>query len=469
MSIQKVFDQGRSGLATNQKGLSVTSHNISNVNTDGYSRQRVDVENIDPTDLGAGRVGGGARVRSIARSHSDFVSRRLEKEGTDLHRARATTGIYSQIENIFTNDSEQGLSKTMSGFFNEVRSLSTDPTSMPMRSAVVESANNVARDFNRLNKALDDVRVDLDNRVEGTVMRVNGLTQRIADLNQRIMGIEGSQGVANDERDRRDLALRELSGLVDIQVSTIENGGVNVASGRIGTLVSGIDNTEIAALRTQTEDFPDAMMVGVKTASNGVRDVSEYVKGGELGAYLNTRDEFLAGLKSDVNQMAGTFASNVNQVNASGFDGRGDKGGGIFDFDTGAVGAGTIKVSDELRLNPNLLAGAMKQGAAGDNSVLLQMADLESKAIVGGEKTLLDFNSEIVGRVGIETRSANEALETQEGIYAQLENLREEESGVSLDEEAMNMIKYQKAFDASAKVIQVADSMLETVLNLKRF
>jgi len=300
-------------------------------------------------------------------------------------------------------------------------------------------------------------------------MRVNGLTQRIADLNQRIMGIEGSQGVANDERDRRDLALRELSGLVDIQVSTIENGGVNVASGRIGTLVSGIDNTEIAALRTQTEDFPDAMMVGVKTASNGVRDVSEYVKGGELGAYLNTRDEFLAGLKSDVNQMAGTFASNVNQVNASGFDGRGDKGGGIFDFDTGAVGAGTIKVSDELRLNPNLLAGAMKQGAAGDNSVLLQMADLESKAIVGGEKTLLDFNSEIVGRVGIETRSANEALETQEGIYAQLENLREEESGVSLDEEAMNMIKYQKAFDASAKVIQVADSMLETVLNLKRF
>lgn len=469
MSIQKVFDQGKTGLAVSQKALSVTGHNISNVNTDGYSRQRVEQESLSPTDFGRARVGSGVKIETISRAHSSFINRRIEKEGNELSGVKARSGILSQIENIFVRDGEQGLSKAMSNFFNSVRSLTTEPSSMPMRTAVVEAAKNVASDFNRLDSSMEDVRVDLDNRVEGTVSKINGLTGRIASLNKTIMNIEGSMGIANDERDQRDRSLQELSKLVDIRVSEVDHGGVNVSSGQLGDLVSGVDSVEMHSVRRPTDNYPDAVTISLGTSTKGLRDVTRFVKGGELGAYLDVRDKSLAGVRSEVNMLANEFANNVNRINTSAYSATGERGNPVFEFDVGNNPAGAIKINDELKMRPNLLAGASEKGAIGDNRAFLELAALETNKVVGGEKTILDYNSELIGRIGIETRSALESVEAQQGIYSQLETLREEESGVSLDEEAMNMVKYQKAFDASAKVIQVADSMLETVINLKRF
>ncbi len=244
MSINRIMNQGKAALAANQIGLTTVSHNMSNVNTEGYSRQRTDFAAADPVSIGNIRVGGGVRVGGVTRAASEFANRRIEEETTSLGMLEGATEVLSQLETVLHDDGEQGLSKAVSRFFNDVRTLSTQPESQPLRAAVRESANSITTRFQSAASGVEQVREDLDRRVHGSVMDINMLTRRIGDLNRRIMETEVQGTNANDERDSRDLALQQLSKIVNITVTPIENGGINVSSGKLGVLVNGVDPTE---------------------------------------------------------------------------------------------------------------------------------------------------------------------------------------------------------------------------------
>jgi flagellar hook-associated protein 1 len=475
VSINRVLNQSKGALAASQMGLSTTSHNISNANTKGYSRQRVDMHANEPVNIGRNRVGTGVGVGAVTRVTSSFVNKRLEEEGSTKGQFEVLNQVYSQLEADLGNETDSGISNRISNFFNDLRSLSAEPGSMPLRAAVRESANSVVSRFHGLRESFSTMVEDLDRRVEGSVLEINGLTNKIAELNQRIVDVEVNVGsFANDERDARDMALRELAKIVPIQVTELENGGINVSSGRMGVLLDASGNYELAAVRSPDEQNDSAMRIFTKEFGDKLgRDVTGTVGTGALGGLLKARDTVVPKVNERIDNLAFGFANALNSVHSQGYGVNGKTNVPLFDLKgrTDPKGAASsISLSDAVLDDLASLAAASEPGGKSDNRQLLKLTDMEDELIFDdGQSNFTHYMSGLVGSIGVEARSTRESLNTQEGVMTQLEVMREETSGVSLDEEALSMLKFQKAFDANAKMIQVADSMMETVLNLKRF
>lgn len=471
MSLNKVMHQGRAALSANQIGLATVSHNIANVNTEGFSRQRVDLTTADPTSHAGFRLGSGVRVANVSRSASEFLNRRLEDESTIMGKVEGTSEVLSQIETIFQDDGNEGLSATMSRFFNDVRSLSTQPESLPLRVAVRESANTVSTKFQSLMTGVDQIRTDIDRRVEGAIVDINMLAKRVGELNRRIMEVESTGASANDERDQRDLALRHLSKIVNVQVTPIENGGINVSAGRLGVLVNGVEASEFRSVIDKVDGGQAQMRIRqVGSSGNLTRDVTDFIDNGSLGGYLHVRDTSIPATVAKLNSIAFNLAKEVNTVHREAYGMKGQKGFNFFEpMETSENAASVLKISGDIKEEAGNIGGAYKMHSAGDNRALLDIADLQDKKVFRGEATFTDQASSLVGDIGVELKGITDNVETQRNLIDQLNVAREKIAGVSLDEETINLLQYQKAFDASAKMIQVADNLMDTVLSLKRF
>jgi flagellar hook-associated protein 1 FlgK len=474
MSINRILDQGKGALAATQLGLSTTSHNISNTNTKGYSRQRVDFNANEPVTNGRHRVGSGVGVGAISRTVSPFVNKRIEEESSDMGQYEGLSEIYTQLETVVGDSSDTGISARMGRFFNDIRSLSTEPSSVPLRSAVRESADSLTSRFQALRGNLESMVSDLDRRIEGGIGDVNALTNRIAELNQRIVDVEVNKGSnANDERDARDQAVRELAKLMPVQTTDLENGAIAISSSRAGVLVDASGAYKLVTQREPHDFHSSALRIySTNTLGKASKDVTNVFDTGAIGGYVKARDTVLPGVTGRLDTLAFGFAKAMNSVHGQGYGTDGSTNKDIF-----AMGqkdahraAANLKMSDDLMDNIGALASAHQPNAPSDNRGLLDLANLQdAKLFEGGKASMNEYLSGIVGTVGVETRAMRDSLETQGHVMEQLDTLREEVSGVSLDEEAIEMLKFQKAFDANAKMIQVADSMMETVLSLKRF
>jgi flagellar hook-associated protein 1 FlgK len=473
--ISSILSQAKSALAAAQVGMNTTAKNVSNINTEGYSRQRVEFKTGEPQNYSVHRVGGGVEVGSVSRATNEFLNRRLIDEGNTLGKNKGISDIYNQLEVLFQEDGDVGISGIVSKFFNDLRTLSTQPDAVPLRAAVRESAEGITNRFRNLAEGVDQVVGDLDRRIEGDVSKVNDFTTEIAKLNQQIMEIEaqGAGVVANDERDDRDLALQKLSSIIDIQVSATENGGINVTSGRLGPLVVGSDKTMLGAFRSDEGAHQGNVRIFVldEVGRSPPKDVTDRVESGSLGGYVAVRDRDIVGLQNKLDSLAYNLTAEINGVHREAYN-RSNKNGIDFFSDLGTVkdAAKSLSLSSEIRNDLSNIATASKPNASGDNSAVLAMTDLQSALIFdGGRANFSDMASGIVGELGVQTRAANQNVETQSSLVDQLDMFKKEVAGVSLDEEGMDMIKFQKLFDASAKMIQLADGMMDTVINLKRF
>jgi flagellar hook-associated protein 1 FlgK len=474
VSINRVLSQGKGALAANQMGLATTSHNISNANTKGYSRQRVDMQANAPVNVGRLRIGTGVNVGSITRTTSPFINKRIEEESADLGQFETLNEVYTQLEADLGDEGESGVTSRISRFFNDVRSLSTEPQSVPLRSAVRESANAVVSRFHGMRENFDAMVGDLDRRIENSVSEINSLTTKIADLNNRIVEVEIVPGaVANDERDARDMAVRELAKIVPVQITELENGGISVSTGRAGVIVDASGNYELQAQRAPDDNHESAIRVFTKEINGASRDVTASLGNGSLGGLVKARDTVLPKVIEKIDNLAFGFANALNSVHAQGYGTKNQTDNELFSVGASGDPKGAsrrISLSNSIMDDLSTLATADSPDARGDNRRLLALADLEDAPVFeNGQANFTNYMSSIVGSMGVEARAARDSLETQVSALNQLDTMREEAAGVSLDEEAMNMLKFQKAFDANAKLIQVADSMMETVLSLKRF
>lgn len=473
MSISRILSQGKGAMSANQTGLATASHNIANANTKGYSRQRVDMATNPSVDMGGNRVGTGVSIGRVSRTTDHFVNKRLEQESSDLGKMKAMNETFIQLEADLTNESESGISNRISQFFNDVRALSTEPASIPLRSAVKESANSVVSRFRNLNDNVRSMAADFDRRLEASVQEVNSLTKKISELNQQIISVEVKAGtIANDERDARDLAVRQLSELLPVEVADLENGGIMVTSKRIGVLADTSQNYELATVREEHPTLDSALQIRMKEHDGTFgKNVTKTITSGSLGGLLESRDMVLPDVKNRVDTLAFGFANALNSVHQQGYSLEGESGVKFFgDLSSAKDASALITVSDEVSEDLSKIAAGFSKEAKGDNRALLALADLEdAKIFEGGEANFTHYMTSLVGNVGVQSRSVQDTLDSQMGVMDQLVQLREQTSGVSLDEEAIEMLKFQKAFDANAKMIQVADTMMETVLSLKRF
>jgi flagellar hook-associated protein 1 FlgK len=474
-SISSVLQQAKSALAANQVAMATTAKNVSNVNTEGYSRQRVELVTGTPEELGKIRVGGGVDVGNVSRSTNEFVQNRLIEENSTLGKYQGLTDIYAQLEVVFHEDGEGSVTNAVSQFFNNLRTLSTQPDSVPVRTAVREAANSLSHRFNSMSNSIDQVVGDVDARIQGSVSEVNRLSEKIAHLNAQIVSYEVKGGgvTANDERDQRDMAILELSKLIDVKTTQLENGGINVSSTNLGPLVMGPDRMELAAARAPAGPNPNAMRVFMVSPYNTVppKDVSAKFETGQLGGLLTLRDQVIPEMREKVDSLAFNMANAINDIHESAYTGNGKQGVSFFERPATLNGAAeSLRLSEAVEKDVGNIATAQVANAAGDNRAILRMTGLETeKYFDGGQRSFNDVAASIVGSLGAQVRSANDNLETQRGVVEQLDVVKKSASSVSLDEEAMNMLKFQKAFDANAKMIQVADQMMDTIINLKRF
>jgi flagellar hook-associated protein 1 len=473
MSVGNVLSSGKKGLLASQFGLATTSHNVSNVNTEGFSRQRVELQTDVPQAVGGRhQLGTGVKIAAVTRAHSDFLARRTEKENGSLGQLESQADIYNQMDDLFKSDGETGISHSVSTFFNDLRSLSTQPESSALRSAVRESGTSLASTFKTVDESILAMSADLNRRVEGDVMELNHLTTQIASLGQRILEIEVTGGNANDERDARDLALNKLSKIVDIHVTPAEEGKIIVTSNRLGPLIVGAEPVQFSVSREGNTPIPGGFRINsIITSSGATKDVTDYVEGGSLGGFLKMRDQTLAVYRGKIDNLAFNLAQGINAIHREAYSRDGKVGNDFFAEPASEYNAAAnLNLSDAVQRDLSAIATGDSPNANGDNRALLRMTDLQSKAIFDdGRANFSEYSASIAGSLGLEIKSNRERLDLQQGLVEQLDMYQEQISGVSLDEEALNMIKFQKAFDASAKVIQVADSMLDTVLNLKRF
>jgi flagellar hook-associated protein 1 FlgK len=468
-----MMDIGKRSMMNSQTALQTVSHNVANKNTEGYSRQRVDVQTTEPTGTGKLRIGNGARANSVTRTNNEFIEKQVEKEGNVLGNKTGRADMLMRVEQVFNEQMNKGLNKFIGEFFNAFREMSNSPENLALRNLVKESADFLTKDFQRINSQLDKIQGEADFQITTEVSQINAMTREIAQLNDKIKSVEMNALQANDERDRRELLIKQLSEKMNIKYGESDDGVLTITAGNSGILVSGSQQRDlIAAAGAARPGKKDGQIeVYYKPNENGTPvNITQQITGGKLGGLLEIRDGFINKTISNMDEMAYTLAQEVNKAHMSGYDRYNNKGQAFFDVGASQVGASAnIKVSDRIQQNAGFVVSAAQPNSPGDNRIANLISSLQyAQPLARGESSFDDFYGNIVGNVGIAANRANSELDAQKGIVEQIKNIRESISGVSLDEETTKMIEFQKTYDASARLIKTADEMMDTVLSLKR-
>ncbi|MBI9085928.1 MAG: flagellar hook-associated protein FlgK [Desulfobacterales bacterium] len=457
--ISSIFNIGREALITHQQAVDVTGHNIANANTPGFSRQRINLQTNVPAQTGSGLSGTGVTFTEIQRISDRFVGGRINSESQERGRWQAQQEALAQVEAVFDESAGFGLNSAMSQFWNSWQDLVNNPGGQTEREILAANTETLASTFGKLDTNLRKNQTDLDKMIAGTVGEVNQIAARIADLNDKINQSDASGLNPNDYRDSRDMLLQDLSGLVDFSSYEGDDGKVTVMLGDGRSLVGSGADGQLTTVTNVTTGFQDIAW----TTDKGTA-INSDITGGKIGGWIEVRDTGIPGYIDDLDELAAGIISAVNDQHQLGYDINNQPGIAYF---TGSA-AGDIALNPAIAADTNLIAASGTAGGApGDNANAVTIAGLQQDRIMnGGMATFDDFYASLVSSVGIDVKSAAQTAQFEENLVTQLENYRESVAGVSLDEEMINLVKFQTAYDAAAKLIKTADEMISTVLNM---
>ena len=464
---------GSESLYATRQGVDTAGHNIANAQVEGYSRQRVNLTQRDPLETMGILIGNGAHVESITRSHDNFIENQLNKAHQESGRASARAESMKSIEEIFSPDLNASISDEATKFFNSLQNLSNFPADATVRTAVVEAGRDIAAAFRRVDSDLKANRQGLNEKIYDLAHKVTDGAREIANLNVKIQVSEAGIGeVANDLRDQRDKLVRELSQQIEIKYYEDEHGMLSVRGPNQVTLVDGGHSCSVNLERNNENDgLYDVSIMDWEGHTN--RNVTKKMDGGAMEALLQVRDSDAVNLIDKNNTMAATLIGEVNRVHQQGY-GLGDfsesKGRDFFkpveSFDGAAA---NFAVDDAIAESNDAIGAASSVNAPGDNVNLNQIIQLKDKRMfVDDNVTLTGYYSNLTGGLGLDVVRSEHMRAANAVLVSNLNQKRESVSGVSLDEEAANMMKWQANFTASSKVITTIDEMLDTVLQLKR-
>jgi len=545
--INQIFNIARSGIQANQQGLATTSHNITNINTKGFSRQEVVLESARPAE---GVIASGVQVGQIRRTVDTFLGNQLTAEHEDFGFITARHALLVQAEGIVSETDNSGLSHSVTEFFNALRDVATNPESPIQRTVLLANGQTLSAAFVNQAQSLNQIRLDANQEILRHVETVNGLAIRIASLNDEIFVAETSGRNAPDLRDQRAVLINDLAELVDIEQIQLRDGiGINVG----GQLLVGGNHAN--ALSTIPDgDNPPMNDVAFVRTDGSMFAISSKLQGGKIGGLLQVRDVDVVNFQGRVDRLAAVLVNEFNQQHQAGFalDGTTNNlffsaltplapvardtnsgtavgtsvaitdptlltfqnyevqfssatafsivntgsgatvttgsytSGAAMNFDgidvvlTGAAATGdvyTVSVQQGSAQRFGLAftnvdkvaASSTALGTPGNNVNALDLVNLHtSRQATLGNSTFNDYHTITTGDVGSATREAELLLNTTTLKFEQIKSLRESVSGVSLDEELTNLLSFQRSFEASARMITVADELFQTILTMGR-
>jgi len=444
-----------SALLANQQALETSANNVANANTPGFSRQRPVLIPGDPVILGDLSFGMGVVLDKLQSLRDPILELRLNQQTQQQGKLDSALGALQQIQVMFSG-TDSGIGDAVTKFFDSLQQLSTDPSSMSLRQGVLAAATNLATVFNTTSHNLLSQRANLDLNVKQTVDDINTLTAQIAIISGQITNLENVHEDASIFIDKRTTLIRQLSSLVDVSVIQTEHGIALTTSN--GT-----------PLVSETTSFPLTTAIGAdgmqRILAQG-KDVTSSLVAGKLAGLVAMRDTTIPGIQGNLDQLAAGLATALNVAHRSGFDLNGDPGGDLFvPPPVGGVGAAA---SLRVAFTDTALLAASSDGTPGSNGNLTVLSAVHDQAVVAGQKPL-DFYSRLVFQIGSDTANASADLNASSLILRQLEDQRSSISGVSLDEEATNIVRYQTAYQAAARVVTTVNDLLAAAVNLGRY
>ena len=455
-----LLDLGRGALLTHQKSIYVTGHNIANVNTPGYTRQRVNLAAGAPLTSSPGQLGTGVIATEIQRIYDRYLNVQINAEQQSLGRWEAQKNALDKVEFIFNESEGYGLNQAMSEFWNAWQDLATSPDGHTQRVALLSSSEYLTTTLNRMSRDLSQHQTDLDSYIAMAADEINSITAQISTLNRKIVEVEVGGQNANDLKDRRDALIKDLSQLIDINAYEDNRGSIDISTARGRMLV---ENEYAWQLTTRANVSGHQNVMWVDPSGNLV-DITASISEGRLKGWLDVRDQVIPDYLNRLDTLTGSIIADVNTLHAGGFDLNSNPGQLFF---TGNDAA-TVQVDANLLSNPHLIAAsATASGVPADNGNAIAIANLQHlRGMSGGIATYDDFYNSLVSDVGSDVQSATDYYEHQSTVTANLDLYRESISGVSLDEEMLNLIKFQHAYDAAAKLVSTVDEMINTVMNM---
>ncbi len=458
--LYSALNAGRTSLQTNQKAIEITGLNVANVNTEGYSRQTPNLTPYPSLNFGGFFVGTGVTVGSVGRSHDVFLDGQIKDKSAEVGLESSMSNPLAELERV-TGIGDGSLSDEFDQFFDAWRQLSTNPGGEVERQMVVQRGELISNAFVNVYNETQQVVKNVNNTIVSKIDGVNLYLDEVAQLNNRISSLELSGQEANSDRDRRDLLLREISGQIGSTSFETSNGTVSVQLPNGMPLVEGTESTHIVSTYSGTDvnlelDFGTTSIALDRTAL-----------GGEFRGLYEVRDVIIPDVVNRLDQLAYTFATEVNTMHQAGTDLNGNPGQDFF-----VQPAAVLDSASSLAMNISTTAeiAAGTSSAPGDNTNSLAILQLEQAqfAGLGGNDTLVSYYGKISATVGVETARNRQAQQGYEDSLIQLQNLRDGIDGVSLEDEMINLMKYQKGFEASAKFLATVDEMMGTLMTLKR-
>ncbi|MBO8173149.1 MAG: flagellar hook-associated protein FlgK [Bacillaceae bacterium] len=503
------LEVSKRALFTQQNALYTTGHNISNANTEGYTRQRVNMTATNPLERPAwnrstapGQLGQGVEVQEIQRIREEFLDIQFRGENKKLGYYEMTSDTLDKIQRILNEPSDDGLQSVIDQFWQSWEDLSKEPSSQAAREVVIRRGIAVAETFSYINQSLQDLQQDLNDVVRVKVSEINSYARQISELNQQITKSVSIGDQPNDLLDKRDLLLDKLSELVNVQTVKYDNGSIDVLIGDNQTLVEGQTAIPVTA-------DPDPANNGFYAVKLGGGDLE--LESGSLYGTIQSRGYVEDGqpkgiiveFQHRINQLAVHFTQELNAVHESGLNLDDVNGGKYFGATDPALQPDSLKffvdrstyeatkdetpptfidptsafeimVNPEIQNNTNKVAAATPSSShpdgssyAGDGSNALKIAELKQLSItIEGENTTFDdYYRYTLSRLGVQAQEAIRMRDNTELLLGSVEEKRQSVSGVSLDEEMSNMIKFQHAYNAAARMVTALDEVLDKVIN----
>lgn len=437
-------------------GMDVAGQNIGNVNTPGYVRRSAVLEerpNYDPYG-----PGGGVNVAAVLAARAPLVEARLRYEKPLAAREGAVAEQLAVLEAGLGRPGSS-LDEELTQFYNTYAALAQSPTSSTSRQQVIGQGQSLARAFADMSARFESQRRSADAAIRADVQQLNALAGQLASINRQIAqgGAQSTLGLY----DQQAAVIKGMTELADIQVISHENGVLDVTIGSGRALVLGHD-TFALSVSSNGAGYATLMSAGAAVTT----DITTEIAGGRIGGLLEVRDALIPSYRDRLDNLAYRVATDVNALTTGGFDFNGAAGVAFFSPLASSAGAASLIAVNPLVAADNRLVVTSSTTAVGNNDVALAISALQQQAMSGGSATPIEGWSSLVYTVATDSASAQQSRDAHDQVVNQLENLWGQISGVSIDEEAAMLMRFQTAYQANAKFFQAVDDTLQVLLSL---
>jgi len=457
--IGRILNTARDAILANLTAMNVTGSNIANVNTPGYSRLRPDFGSIGVFNAASDQQQVGVKITSIERLYDRYLDQQVVQQEQYGAYSQSQLDVLNNVQTVFNESTGGGINDLLSQFWGAWSQLSANPSGITERDSLVSISQSLASMINQKANELINIQNDTNNEISSDVTKLNTDLAQLADYNDKIAQIQNGGGTAADLCDKRTELLKNISQIADVNYYEEKDGSVNVYISNGRSLVEGSNvwNLNVKANPNNSNYYDIVFADSPNQVINGD------LKGGQLAGLIDVRDNKVAGYLNDLDSMASTIITKVNALNSSGYDLNGNVGGNFFST--------TSTLAKDMQVDPSIVADVRKIAAGttvnGDGDNASSIAALQNDAsLMGSGMTIDNFYESLISRVGQDVVNAQNSLDHQTSVMNQLENQRDAVSGVSLDEEMLNLIKYQAAYNAAGRLVATVNTMMGTLINL---